>query len=123
LALVNPQKASRISSDLPYPIPIQPQSSTPKPEIQITEHASAAAHSDAKQLGDGREEDLLTHILTHPSLDSLRGCPARILALIDDFGRSKYLMNVGEHKGRIVTGLITAALKPVVMLELGGYVG
>ncbi|XP_044717145.1 methyltransferase domain-containing protein [Hirsutella rhossiliensis] len=31
-------------------------------------------------------------------------------------------MNVGEHKGAIVTGLI-GETKPQVMLELGGYVG
>lgn len=46
-----------------------------------------------------------------------------MLNAIDDFGRTKkYLMNVGEHKGKIVTDLISQH-KPKVMVELGGYVG
>jgi catechol O-methyltransferase len=46
-----------------------------------------------------------------------------VLAAIDEFARTqKYLMNVGEDKGGIVTDLI-AQVKPRTMVELGGYVG
>jgi catechol O-methyltransferase len=57
------------------------------------------------------------------NLDEIRGSPQRVLAVIDEFARTqKYLMNVGEDKGKIVTDLI-AEEKPRVMVELGGYVG
>lgn len=47
----------------------------------------------------------------------------RVLAAIDDFARTqKYLMNVGEDKGKIVTDVI-AEVKPRTMVELGGYIG
>lgn len=56
-------------------------------------------------------------------IESIRNNPASVLAAIDDFARTKkYLMNVGEDKGRIVTDLI-AEVKPSVMVELGGYIG
>ena len=46
-----------------------------------------------------------------------------MLRAIDEYGRTKkYLMNVGEDKGKIVTDLI-AEVKPRTMVELGGYVG
>ena len=42
---------------------------------------------------------------------------------IDEYGRTKkYLMNVGDDKGKIVADLI-AEVKPQVMVELGGYIG
>lgn len=45
------------------------------------------------------------------------------MAAIDDYARTKkYLMNVGEDKGEIVTKLIRET-KPETMVELGGYVG
>ncbi|TDZ38961.1 putative catechol O-methyltransferase 2 [Colletotrichum spinosum] len=72
---------------------------------------------------DGREIELLHFVYGQPDLDSIRGSPERVLAAIDDFGRTKkYLMNVGEDKGKIVTDLI-AEVKPEIMVELGGYVG
>lgn len=53
----------------------------------------------------------------------LRGSPAAVLKGIDEYARTKkYLMNVGEDKGKIVTKLIRER-KPKVMLELGGYCG
>ena len=58
----------------------------------------------------------------HPSIAEIRGSPARVLQAIDEFGCKKFLMNVGEHKGKIVTDLI-AKVKPQLMVELGGYVG
>ena len=72
---------------------------------------------------DGREVDLLHYIYGHPSIDEIRGSPERVLQAIDEFGRKKkYLMNVGEAKGKIVTDLI-AEVKPKTMVELGGYIG
>lgn len=72
---------------------------------------------------DGREVELLHYIFNLPNLDSIRGNPAAVLAAIDDFARTqKYLMNVGEDKGRIVTALI-ADVQPTTMVELGGYIG
>ena len=46
-----------------------------------------------------------------------------MLDAIDEYGRTKkYLMNVGDDKGRIVCKLIQER-KPQIMVELGGYVG
>lgn len=53
----------------------------------------------------------------------IRGNPEGILKAIDEFGRTKkYLMNVGEFKGKIVADLIQE-VKPTTMIELGGYCG
>ncbi|PSN64829.1 S-adenosyl-L-methionine-dependent methyltransferase [Corynespora cassiicola Philippines] len=72
---------------------------------------------------DGREIELLHFVYGHPNLNQIRGSPKDVLAAIDEFGRTKkYLMNVGEDKGRIVADLI-AEVKPKTMVELGGYVG
>ena len=46
-----------------------------------------------------------------------------MLEAIDEFGRTKkYLMNVGDDKGKIVCDLILKR-KPEIMVELGGYIG
>ena len=46
-----------------------------------------------------------------------------MLDAIDEYGRTKkYLMNVGDDKGKIVCDLISER-KPDVMVELGGYIG
>ncbi|KAK5056824.1 hypothetical protein LTR84_012356 [Exophiala bonariae] len=72
---------------------------------------------------DGREIELLHFVYNKSDVDQIRGSPQRVLAAIDEYARTqKYLMNVGEDKGRIVADLI-AEVKPKVMLELGGYVG
>ncbi|CAM1506100.1 Fc.00g057410.m01.CDS01 [Cosmosporella sp. VM-42] len=72
---------------------------------------------------DGREIELLHFVYGKPNINELRGSPKRILEAIDEYARTKkYLMNVGEDKGKIVTDLI-AELKPETMVELGGYVG
>jgi catechol O-methyltransferase len=56
---------------------------------------------------DGREIELLHFIYSRPNLEELRGSPEKVLAAIDEYGRTKrYLMNVGEDKGKIVTDLI-----------------
>ncbi|KAF2710565.1 hypothetical protein K504DRAFT_377412 [Pleomassaria siparia CBS 279.74] len=65
---------------------------------------------------DGREIELLHFVYSHPNLDRIRGSPKDVLAAIDEYGRTKkYLMNVGEDKGRIVTDLI-AQVKPKTMV-------
>lgn len=58
-----------------------------------------------------------------PDIEEIRGNPHKVLAAIDEFARTKkYLMNVGEDKGKIVCDLISE-VKPKVMVELGGYIG
>ncbi|KAF2156834.1 catechol O-methyltransferase [Myriangium duriaei CBS 260.36] len=72
---------------------------------------------------DGREIELLHFVYNKPDLAEIRGSPSRVLQAIDEYGRSqKYLMNVGEDKGKIVADLI-ADVKPETMVELGGYIG
>lgn len=66
---------------------------------------------------DGREIELLHFIYSHPRIQQIRGSPKDVLAAIDEFGRTKkYLMNVGEDKGRIVCDLI-ADVKPKTMVR------
>jgi len=49
--------------------------------------------------------------------------PIAVLNAIDEYGRTqKYLMNVGEDKGKIITNLIEEN-KPATIVELGGYCG
>jgi len=65
---------------------------------------------------DGREIELLHYIYSHPNLDDIRDSPERVLEAIDEYGRTKkYLMNVGEDKGRIVCDLIKE-VKPKTMV-------
>ncbi|KAK2624886.1 hypothetical protein QTJ16_006079 [Diplocarpon rosae] len=69
---------------------------------------------------DGREEELVQFVTSDPDR---RGAPAAIVRAMDDFARTqKYLMNVGEHKGKIVTQIIQRS-RPRVVVELGGYCG
>ncbi|KAF1953815.1 putative O-methyltransferase [Byssothecium circinans] len=87
------------------------------------DEAKAYAPQEETFFDDGREIELLHFVYSHPNLDKIRGSPKDVLAAIDEFGRTKkYLMNVGEDKGRIVTDLISG-VKPKTMVELGGYVG
>lgn len=72
---------------------------------------------------DGREVELLHFVYGHPSIEEIRGSPSGVLKAVDDYARTKrYLMNVGEDKGRIVSNLI-AEVRPHTMVELGGYIG
>ncbi|KAF3034446.1 hypothetical protein E8E11_000520 [Didymella keratinophila] len=85
--------------------------------------AYAAQEEEGAFFDDGREIELLHFVYSHKNIDKIRGSPEGVLAAIDEYGRTKkYLMNVGEDKGRIVTDLI-AEVKPKTMVELGGYVG
>ncbi|KAL4746500.1 hypothetical protein BDW72DRAFT_210380 [Aspergillus terricola var. indicus] len=82
-----------------------------------------ATQEETTFFDDGREIELLHFVYSHPKLDSIRGSPERVLDAIDEYARTrKYLMNVGEDKGRIVCDLI-AEVSPKTMVELGGYVG
>ncbi|XWX00510.1 hypothetical protein V2A60_008530 [Cordyceps javanica] len=85
--------------------------------------SKAYAQQEQVYFDDGREAQLLRYILSRSDLDELKSSPSKVLGAIDQFGRQqKYLMNVGEDKGAIVTKLIKRSC-PRVMLELGGYVG
>ncbi|KAH8180206.1 methyltransferase domain-containing protein [Sarocladium implicatum] len=90
---------------------------------QFDEKKAYASQEATVFFDDGREIELLHFVYSRPNIDELRGNPQKVLAAIDEYGRTKkYLMNVGEDKGRIVTDLI-AERKPKTMVELGGYVG
>lgn len=66
---------------------------------------------------DGREAQLLRHVQSRKDIESLRGCPQKILDAIDEFARQeKFLMNVGAYKGSIVTRLIHET-RPKVMVQ------
>ncbi|OAR05792.1 hypothetical protein LLEC1_04635 [Akanthomyces lecanii] len=89
----------------------------------IFDPAKAYAQQEQVYFDDGREAQLLHHIQSRSDVDKLIGSPKKVLGAIDDFGRrQKYLMNVGEDKGGIVTKLIHET-QPRVIIELGGYVG
>lgn len=77
----------------------------------------AYAEQEEVFFDDGREVELLHYVFGLPELESIRGNPAKVLQAIDKFGREKkYLMNVGEDKGKIVTDLI-AEVKPQTMVQ------
>jgi len=90
---------------------------------QFDEKKAYVEQEESVFFDDGREIELLHYIYGRDDIEQLRDNPEKVLQAIDDFGRTKkYLMNVGEDKGKIVTDLI-AEVKPKVMVELGGYVG
>ncbi|ORX40317.1 hypothetical protein BD324DRAFT_617288 [Kockovaella imperatae] len=81
--------------------------------------------------GDGREEALQKHLLQLPALQSdatkhlsLFDRSQRVLDAIHEFGKgaNRYLMSVGDTKGKQVEELI-AKRKPKLILEVGTYVG
>jgi catechol O-methyltransferase len=90
------------------------------PHRKMTKFDSSKAYAPQEDgtdfFDDGREIGLLHFIYSHKNLDSIRGSPKDVIAVIDEYGRKKkYLMNVGEDKGRIVTDLI-AEVKPKIMV-------
>lgn len=89
-------------------------------QSEFDEKNAYAAQEEGTFFDDGREEECLEYV---KGKIGDRGDPPAVLKAIDEYGRQqKYLMNVGEDKGRIVTSLIQKA-KPSIMLELGGYCG
>jgi len=86
----------------------------------LPKYTPAERNTEMPQFDDGREEALVEFIT---SRNNLRGSPRQILAAIDEFARTqKYLMNVGEDKGEIVSAVIRQR-HPKIMFELGGYCG
>ena len=78
--------------------------------------------------GDGREEALKAHLLALGALSkadtsglSLLDRSQRVLDAIHDFGKgeNRYLMSVGETKGKQVEALIQCR-KPKVRILVGG---
>lgn len=81
------------------------------------DQSKAYAAQEEVFFDDGREVELLHFIYGRSDIDHIRGNPEKVLQAIDDFGRTKkYLMNVGEDKGKIVTDLI-AEVKPETMVS------
>jgi len=78
--------------------------------------SKAYAEQEEVFFDDGREVELLHYVYGKSNIDEIRGHPAKVLQAIDEFGRTKkYLMNVGEDKGKIVSDLI-AEVKPQTMV-------
>lgn len=85
------------------------------PEFDQTK--AYAEQEEKVYFDDGREIDLLHFVYNKPEIDEIRGSPSKVLQAIDEYGRQKkYLMNVGEDKGKIVSDLI-AEVKPEVMVS------
>ena len=77
----------------------------------------AYAEQEEVFFDDGREIELLHFVYGKPDIEEIRGSPSRVLAAVDEFARTKkYLMNVGEDKGKIVSDLI-AEVKPETMVR------
>jgi len=75
-----------------------------------------AAQEEDVFFDDGREIELLHYVYNKSDLEEIRGSPQRVLQAIDDYARTqKYLMNVGEDKGKIVCDLI-AEVRPQTMV-------
>ncbi|MFT3923823.1 MAG: class I SAM-dependent methyltransferase [Myxococcales bacterium] len=71
------------------------------------------------QVGDGREKDVLRHVLDNAKAGDVNS----VIAAIDNFAyHHKFLINVGDEKGAILDKVIERE-KPKRALELGAYVG
>jgi catechol O-methyltransferase len=82
------------------------------------DQTKAYAQQEDVYFNDGREKNLLEYVVSLPHLEEVKGSPSAVLAAIDEFGRNeKYLMNVGENKGSIITNLISQK-KPEIMVRL-----
>ncbi|KAG5955949.1 hypothetical protein E4U58_006838 [Claviceps cyperi] len=81
------------------------------------DNKTAYAEQEEVYFDDGRETELIRGILGSSDCEKMRGSPRKVLAAIDAFGRQKYLMNIGQEKGAIVTKLI-ATHKPKVMVRI-----
>jgi hypothetical protein len=92
---------------------------TPKHYLTMSQFDESKAYASQEDVffDDGRETELLRFIYDKPNIDDIRGSPEKVLAAVDEFGRTqKYLMNVGEDKGKIVSNLI-AEVKPETMVS------
>lgn len=71
------------------------------------------------QVGDGREQRLLEHVLRN----ARPGDPTDAIRVIDEFGYNEsFLINVGDEKGEILDEALRRSGASLV-LELGAYVG
>src|SRR5690349_2858352 len=67
------------------------------------------------QVGDGREQAVLEHVLATAPAGSIDAA----IAAIDDYAyKQKYLINVGDEKGALLDGVLER-VKPMRVLELG----
>lgn len=83
---------------------------------QFDQSKAYAAQEEDVFFDDGREIELLHFVYSKPDVEEIRGSPRRVLQAIDEYARTKkYLMNVGEDKGKIVCDLI-AEVKPQTMV-------
>lgn len=83
------------------------------------DQSKAYAEQEEVFFDDGRELELLHYIYGKPEIEEIRGNPQKVLAAIDEFARTKkYLMNVGEDKGKIVTELISEVKPETMVLSL-----
>jgi catechol O-methyltransferase len=71
------------------------------------------------QVGDGREKAVLRHVLDQAKAGDVDS----VIAAIDDFAyNDKFLINVGDEKGKLLDAVIDRE-QPRRVLELGAYVG
>ena len=71
------------------------------------------------QVGDGREEAARDYVLEHAPAGDLDAA----IAALDEFAlKEKFLINVGDEKGKLLDDAIAKA-KPTLALELGTYCG
>ena len=94
------------------------QLALPSHTLKMSNFDQSKAYSAQEQVffDDGREIELLHFVYSKANINEIRGSPSKVLQAIDEFGRTKkYLMNVGEDKGKIVTDLI-ADVKPETMV-------
>ena len=71
------------------------------------------------QVGDGREEAARDYVLEHAPAGDLEAA----IATLDEFAlERKFLINVGDEKGKLLDAAIAKA-KPKLALELGTYCG
>ena len=85
----------------------------------MTEFDERKAYAKQEDIyfNDGREIEVLHFVYNKTNIDEIRGSPEKVLAAIDEYGRKhKYLMNVGEDKGKIVCDVI-AETKPETMVQ------
>lgn len=70
----------------------------------------------------GKEQDLLDHVLGLPDLESIRGHPDKLIAVIDEHVKKVRMMIIGQYKGAFIVEKIRER-EPTIMIELGCYVG
>jgi catechol O-methyltransferase len=89
------------------------------PQITSTKVANFSPY----QTDSGREKELLDYIRASPDLELMRANPTKIAEQIYLFsGTQHFLMDIGVDKADKIVDII-ARVKPLVFVELGGYLG